>query len=244
MIKPSIIIAEDDFLQAAEITRILQECNYQVVGQADNGLSTIEMARKLNPDAVIMDIDLKGEMTGIQAAKLIHKEMAIPIIYLTMDDSESSYIEARRDLKAEYVPKPYKKVHIINALDNIFSRYWEYSPSRHSKLFARSKQGSANTFICFHVIDICFIQGHGKDCTVFLEADQHTISSSLQQVEKKLMKLDQFVKANRSQIVNVEKIHAVVGKTSAKSLRLMGRKESISVSTKYQKQILSRLYRI
>lgn len=244
MFKPSVIIAEDVFMQATEISRMLQECNCHVVGQTDNGPSTIELAKHLNPDVVIMDIELKGEMSGIQAARIIHKELSIPIIYLTMDDSESRYTEARRDLKAEYIPKPYKRVHILNALDNIFSRYWEYSPTRHSKLFARSKQGSSNTFVCFNVVDISFIQGHGKECTIFLEENQHTISSPLQQVEKKLIKLDQFVKANRSQIVNVEKIHEMVGKTAAKSLRLMNRQEIIPVSVKYQKQVLSRLYRI
>jgi len=244
MLRPSLLVVEDDHLQANEIAHTLTNCDYQVVGHADNGLLAIEMARKSNPDAIIMDIELKGEMTGIQAARLIYEELAIPIIYLTLDDTEGRYLEARKGLKAEYIPKPYKRVHLLNALDNIFSRYWEYAPTRHSKLFSRLKEGVSNTFICIDVVSICFVQGHGKACTVFLDEGQYTISSSLHQVESKLLKLDQFVKANRSHLVNVEKIHSLEGKTAAKSIKLASRTEVIPVSAKYQNQVMSRLYRI
>ena len=81
--KYKILIVEDEILVATDIQESLESLGYAVVGIADTGLKAIKAVANELPDLILMDINLKGEMTGIEAAKLISKDNDVPIIYLT-----------------------------------------------------------------------------------------------------------------------------------------------------------------
>jgi CheY-like chemotaxis protein len=78
-----ILIVEDEAILAAHLALSLGQMGYQTAGQAATGEAAVALALKEKPDAILMDIRLRGEMTGIQAAEAIHKISDIPIIYLT-----------------------------------------------------------------------------------------------------------------------------------------------------------------
>lgn len=78
-----ILIVEDDAIVASQLQRTILKMGYQSVGPVPTGLEAIELALKEYPDAILMDIKLKGELTGIDAAEKIHEESEIPVIYLT-----------------------------------------------------------------------------------------------------------------------------------------------------------------
>ncbi|MCA1758650.1 MAG: response regulator, partial [Bacteroidales bacterium] len=80
--KYKILIVEDEILVATDIQESLESLGYTVQGIADTGLKAIEAVENKLPDLILMDINLKGEMTGIEAAKIISKESDVPIIYL------------------------------------------------------------------------------------------------------------------------------------------------------------------
>jgi CheY-like chemotaxis protein len=78
-----ILIVEDDAIVASQLQRTLTKMGYTSIGPVANGEEAIELALRDYPDAILMDIKLKGELTGIEAADIIHKESEIPVIYLT-----------------------------------------------------------------------------------------------------------------------------------------------------------------
>jgi two-component SAPR family response regulator len=65
----SILIVEDDYFQSHALKIMLTRLKYNVVGVVDSGERAIAMLIDLKPDIVLMDIILKGEMNGIEAAK-------------------------------------------------------------------------------------------------------------------------------------------------------------------------------
>ena len=84
----NIIVVEDEMVEAMNLKRSLQSMDHDVVAIASYGEEAIEKAKKLEPDLILMDIVLKGNMDGIDAAKAISK-LGIPVIYITalLDDA-------------------------------------------------------------------------------------------------------------------------------------------------------------
>jgi PAS domain S-box-containing protein len=78
-----ILIVEDDAILATHKEDTLGQMGYQVIGITATGEQAVDIALSQRPDVILMDIRLRGEMTGIQAAKTIHEKADIPIIYLT-----------------------------------------------------------------------------------------------------------------------------------------------------------------
>ncbi|HSO10974.1 MAG TPA: EAL domain-containing protein [Anaerolineales bacterium] len=83
MSKERIFIAEDERKVASEIATSLEKLGYIVAGQADRGETTIQMVEELNPDLVLMEIRLKGQVNGIEAAKHIHTDFDIPVVFIS-----------------------------------------------------------------------------------------------------------------------------------------------------------------
>lgn len=81
--KNRILIVEDDAIVASQLQRTIAKMGFEPVGPVATGDEAVEIGLREYPDAILMDIKLKGELTGIEAADLIHKESDIPVIYLT-----------------------------------------------------------------------------------------------------------------------------------------------------------------
>jgi CheY-like chemotaxis protein len=79
----NILVVEDESIVRKDIEQSLKKLGYQIVGHADTGERAVELALSLQPDIIMMDIMLKGKMTGIEAANKIKQEKDIPVIYLT-----------------------------------------------------------------------------------------------------------------------------------------------------------------
>jgi len=78
-----VFIVEDEAITALDIKRTLEKLNYEIVGVTDRGEDAIKMIDKSDPDIILMDITLKGELNGIETARLLNIQTDIPIVYLT-----------------------------------------------------------------------------------------------------------------------------------------------------------------
>ena len=110
---PKILIVDDEWLTRLEIEEMLTDLGYEVAGQAETGAEAVTMARGLNPDLVLMDIKMPGEMNGIDAAREIKAELGTPIIFLS-GYGDPEHIEAAKKIAPfGYVMKPFdeREVH-------------------------------------------------------------------------------------------------------------------------------------
>jgi DNA-binding NarL/FixJ family response regulator len=88
-----ILIVEDEALFAELLRRTLSaEPGLEVVGVADDGASAVSLARETNPDAVLMDIELRGEMDGIAAGLLIKQERPRAGIVILSSHKDRRYV--------------------------------------------------------------------------------------------------------------------------------------------------------
>lgn len=105
----SILIVEDESILALGMECSLEEFGYEVSGIETNYDGAIDHVKENMPDLVIMDINLKGEKTGIDAAKSIWSEFKIPVVFLTSYSSEKMIKEAIQAEPYGYLLKPYRE---------------------------------------------------------------------------------------------------------------------------------------
>jgi len=106
---PRILIVEDERLIAVDLQRRLTRLGYIVVGIAASGPQAIAAAYQLQPNLVLMDIGLQGEMDGIEAAQHIQADRQVPIIYLTASIDEATMQRAQTTSPWGFLHKPFRE---------------------------------------------------------------------------------------------------------------------------------------
>jgi diguanylate cyclase (GGDEF)-like protein/PAS domain S-box-containing protein len=107
--KAKLLIVEDEAFIALEIKTRLQHMGYEVCGVVSHGEDAILQAEAMRPDLVLMDIRLKGEMSGIEAAAVIREKSRIPIVYLTSHADEETLQQAKWTAPSGYLLKPFQE---------------------------------------------------------------------------------------------------------------------------------------
>ncbi|MBO3458561.1 ATP-binding protein [Aetokthonos hydrillicola Thurmond2011] len=123
--KEKILVVEDEGIIACDIKYCLEKSGYTVPAIAAYGEQAIEKASELHPDLVLMDIMLKGNMSGIEAADQIISNFNIPVIYLTAYSDEKTLKRAKITQPFGYILKPFEEMQLITAIEIALSKYQE-----------------------------------------------------------------------------------------------------------------------
>ena len=108
MEKEQILIVEDERIVGDDIKMIVQRLGYTVSGIAFSGEEAIKKIEKMQPDLVLMDIVLEGEMSGIDAAEIIRSRFNIPVVYLTAYSDKKTLERAKITEPFCYILKPFE----------------------------------------------------------------------------------------------------------------------------------------
>ncbi len=108
MKKKQILIVEDEWIVAQDIKMSLQKLGYTVSGVVSSGEEAISKVEENNVDLVLMDITLRGEMNGIEAAAIIRSRFDIPFVYLTAHADDKTLERAKITEPFGYIFKPYE----------------------------------------------------------------------------------------------------------------------------------------
>lgn len=111
-----IMLVEDENIEAMDIKRILESFGYQVPYVASYAEEAVQKAQEINPDVVLMDIVLKGQSNGIDAASQI-KKLGIPVIYLTAHSEDSTMERAKVTEPYGYIIKPFDPKNLKNTIE-------------------------------------------------------------------------------------------------------------------------------
>lgn len=109
MDKTKILVVEDQTIVALNIKNRLKNLGYAVPSAVGSGKEAIREAELTNVDIVLMDIMLKGDMDGIEAARIIKSRFGIPIIYLTACTDFETLERAKLTDPEGYISKPFKE---------------------------------------------------------------------------------------------------------------------------------------
>ena len=131
MTRSRILIVEDDAILTAHMEESLINLGYEVAGLAATGEDAVRLALERKPDAIIMDIRLRGEMTGIEAAEEIRKTADIPIVYLTAYTDEILLQHAKLTEAYAYLAKPVRERELRASLEMAIYKHTSESRIAH-----------------------------------------------------------------------------------------------------------------
>lgn len=112
-----ILIVEDEKIIAIDLQRRLERFGYSVVGMASEGNEAVALALELEPDIILMDIMLAGDVDGVAAAKAINDVKDIPFIFLTAYTDEKTLERAKTVQPYGYILKPFKERELYTTID-------------------------------------------------------------------------------------------------------------------------------
>jgi DNA-binding LytR/AlgR family response regulator len=248
MNKTNILVVEDESIVSKDIQNSLKKLGYNIVGAANNGEEAIEIARDKSPDLVLMDIMLKGEMSGIDAADVIRQELNIPIIFLTAYADESTLAKAKVTEPYGYILKPFKEIDLHSSIEMAIYKHKKVSEIRKERDFLYSlvenKEGSSDILfvksnsrlVKVNMKDIFYIEALKDYVVINTEVTRYTIHSTMKDIEKKLPPRD-FMRVHRSFIVRVDKITAIENQ----NLVLEKDKKIIPIGGSYKDELIQRL---
>jgi len=107
MNRAKILVVEDESEVAETLKIMLKKFGYNVVGCENRAEDAIQKAGELDPDIVLMDIELSGKMDGIQAADTIRKKYHIPVIYITAICDTQTLERVGASVPYGYILKPF-----------------------------------------------------------------------------------------------------------------------------------------
>lgn len=117
-----ILVVEDEGLIAEEIRERLGRLGARVIDVVDTGEEAVAVAAREIPDLILMDIRLKGEMSGIDAAATIQQDNNIPVVYLTAHSDWETVQSAKRSSPFGYLSKPFKETDLISVIESASHR--------------------------------------------------------------------------------------------------------------------------
>ncbi|MEQ9187803.1 MAG: response regulator [Cryomorphaceae bacterium] len=214
-----ILVVEDESIVAKDIQVCLRKLGYEVVGIVSSGEEAIEKAREVEPDLVMMDIMLKGEMSGIDAANSIRKTQDIPVIFLTAYTDRDTVDRAKESEPYGYIIKPFKEIDIQTAIEiALYKHGREAEVKKERDLYYSMVEKSDSPDMMFvkanqrlvkiRYSDIYFIEALKDYVVINTSERRYTIHSTMKDIERKMPEKD-FIRVHRSFIVRMDKIKEI-----------------------------------
>lgn len=119
-----VLIVDDEPVIRLDLRTMLEAMGHEVVGEADNGVDALQLARTLQPDLVIADI-MMPEMDGIELSRRLAKERIAPVLVLTAYSEPEMVMGADRAGVLGYLVKPFREADLAPAIQVAISRYRE-----------------------------------------------------------------------------------------------------------------------
>ncbi|HEX3013304.1 MAG TPA: response regulator [Methanobacterium sp.] len=118
----NILIVEDESIVALDIKDKVERLGYGVLAVVSSGEKAIEEVKKSQPNLVLMDIALKGEIDGIETARRIRSHFDIPIIYLTAHSDSQTLKRAKITGPFGYLVKPFVDSELCSVIETILNK--------------------------------------------------------------------------------------------------------------------------
>lgn len=134
MTSKKIIIIEDEALIAIEIESTLEMLGFQVVGHSMSGDEALDLFARTEADLILLDINIRGSLNGIDLAKIIREKYNTPFVFLTSHSDPNTLEQAKKMMPYGYILKPFNendlKVNIEMALYKFESEQKQQSYSK------------------------------------------------------------------------------------------------------------------
>jgi len=249
MDKLNIYIVEDESIVAKDIQNSLVKLGYNVVGISNNGADAIEKITELNPDLILMDIMIKGDLTGIDVSERIKEKLNIPVVFLTAYADEGTLSKAKITEPYGYILKPFKEIDLHSTIemsvykhkkdaellkerDFLYSLVENKDETAKDILFVKANSRLVKVLLK----DIYFVEALKDYVTINTQYARYTVHSTMKDIEKKLGAVD-FARVHRSFIARLDKIASI----DSQNVILENDKKTIPVGGSYRDELMTKL---
>lgn len=219
--KPAkILVVEDKLVTAQSIVSVLQKAGYIISGQAASGEDALVSVEKETPDVILMDINLDGNLDGIQTAEKIREKLSLPIIYLTDLSDRETLSRAKHTRPAAYLLKPFRKEDLLNAIEIAFFNMSEerdaapgeeFTPQETVFMFKdRFFIKESEVMFRINISEVLWIEADRAYCKIKTTKKEYTQAYSMKMFSEKFSH-PLLVRVQRSYIVNIDKITGIKG---------------------------------
>lgn len=244
MAKTKILISEDEVIIAEDLAACLQDLGYQTCA-IDSGEDTLDKIRDTKPDLVLLDINLRGKIDGIEIGSRLREEFNIPFIYLTAYADKATIDRAKETEPDGFLVKPFDEKSLRSTIEIAL-----YKHSHTNKLNGREKAPALKAAEPEVALDYIFVKVKHRIIKVMYNAilwveaydnysfivtaeQKYLVSSTLKDMEQKLP-AQNFVRVHRSYIANLDKIEAMEENSVVFS------KSDIPIGKSYRKLLMAR----
>ncbi len=216
-----ILVVEDEMIIGAKISMLLTQLGYEVTAIIPRGEEAVMHVEENQPDIVLLDINLKGNIDGIETATLIHKIADIPIIYLTANTDDGTFNRAKSTRPYAFISKPFKQLDLQRAIELTISRMAENQTGKIEPTDAVAEEGDASFILKDRIFvkhkermtkitleDILYIEADRNYCRIFTKNKGYLLATTLKIMEEKLS-MQLFIRVHRSYVVNILQIDEV-----------------------------------
>jgi DNA-binding LytR/AlgR family response regulator len=223
---------------------VLAEAGYGVMGLMPSGEAALTQIATLPPDLVLMDVQLKGKLDGIETASRIYETFRVPVIFLTANADQGTFNRAKAAFPYAFINKPFQPQALLRAIELVVQRIQETGPApavvpdqpvlpASDHIFVRDKE----RMVKIPLSDIRYIEAERNYCRIYTRQRQYLLSVPMKSVEDRLDP-EQFVRTHRSFLVNLSAIE------SLDEFYLYLGEQAVPVSKAHKDAILSRLNRL
>lgn len=245
----SVYIVEDESIVAKDIQSTLKKLGYQVLGISNNGKDALENIIKTEPDIILMDIMIKGDLTGIDVAEKVKELHDVPVIFLTAYADETTLSKAKITEPYGYILKPFKEVDLRSTIemavykhqkdmevkierDKLYNLIENKEEGNKDILFVKSN----SKLVKLNLKDLYYVEALKDYVVINTLQTRYTIHSTMKDIEAKLNNGD-FIRVHRSFIVRVDKIQQIENHTVV----LEENKKVIPIGGSYREPLLAKL---
>lgn len=207
----NVFVIEDEALYADQLVMLVERAGHAVCGIASNAESTLRLFERSEADMALIDINLAGEMDGLELGKWLKRfKEDILIIFITAHYADAEYFEEAKQLSAyAFLKKPIDEVSLSQTISLAFGykakttdRKQDAVTEDHRVLVVKVK----SKYIKIDQHDIAYIVAEDKYCVIHLKnGTKHLERTSLKELNKKLSPR-LFAQTHRSYIVNLDHV--------------------------------------
>ncbi len=236
-------MVEDEMIIGAKISMQLTSLGYEVTGILPRGDEALLHLEQNKPDIVLLDIQLKGTMDGIETAQQIHQKHNIPIIYVTANSDDATFNRAKATRPFAFIAKPFKQLDLQRAIELTISRMAENDTGAmevtdgeeqpfilNDRIFVRHKEKMQKIMLA----DILFIEADRNYSRIFTIHKEYLLSITLKTIEEKLP-AQLFQRIHRSYVINIMCVDEVT------EHHVMIAQKPIPLGTGMREQLMQRL---
>lgn len=245
----NIFIVEDESIVAKDIQHSLTKLGYNVVGIANNGNDAIEKIMELTPDLVLMDIMIKGPMTGIEVTEKIKEKLNVPVIFLTAYADEGTLSRAKVTGPYGYILKPFKEIDLHSTIEMAVYKHQKDAALMKERDFLyslvenkeeRSRDivfvKSNNRIVKINLKDVYYVETVKDYMAINTATLKYMVHISMRDFEQRLDDRE-FVRIHRQFIARIDKIQSI----DTQNVVLENHLKVIPIGGMYKDDLMKRL---